>query len=128
MATSVSRCTAIAAHGKRCQQSRYKGSPYCWHHAQSRKVPAPSRVGSSARREPVGTAGAAPVELAAVAAARRDADVALGTQLVRSLGRATAEEVLRAMNSEGGSITLIRHAGGVSVWNAPERQRRAARA
>lgn len=126
MATTVSRCIAIAAHGRRCQQSRYKGSPYCWHHAQSRKVPAPSRVSRS--RSPEATPAAAPpVELVAVAAARREADAILGTRLVRSLGRATAEEVLRAMESEGGSITLIRHAGGVSVWNAPER-RRAARA
>jgi hypothetical protein len=68
------------------------------------------------------------VELAAVAAARKDAETTLGTKLVRSLGRATAEEVMRAMESEGGSITLIRHAGGVSVWNTRERQRRAARA
>src|SRR6185436_5562119 len=31
---SVSRCVAIAAHGKRCQQSPFRGSPYCWHHTQ----------------------------------------------------------------------------------------------
>jgi hypothetical protein len=123
MATSVSRCIAIAAHGRRCQQSRYKGSPYCWHHMQSSKVPAPSRVRSHV---PKATSPATPpVELAAVAAARNAAEAALGTRLVRSLGRATAEEVVRAMESEGGSITLIRHAGGVSVWNAPARQRAA---
>ena len=40
---SVSRCVAIAAHGKRCQQSPFRGSPYCWHHTQSRKIWAPSR-------------------------------------------------------------------------------------
>lgn len=33
----------MASHGKRCQQSPFRGSPYCWHHLQSRKVPAPSR-------------------------------------------------------------------------------------
>jgi len=40
----VSRCVAVAAHGKRCQQTPFRGSPYCWHHTQSRKVWAPSRV------------------------------------------------------------------------------------
>lgn len=42
-ASPVTRCVAIASHGKRCQQSPFRGSPYCWHHLQSRKVPAPSR-------------------------------------------------------------------------------------
>lgn len=40
---SVSRCVAVAAHGKRCQQSPFRGSPFCWHHTQSRKIPPPSR-------------------------------------------------------------------------------------
>lgn len=47
--SSVNRCIAIAAHGRRCQQSTYRGSPYCWHHTQSRKVWAPSRVSSRPR-------------------------------------------------------------------------------
>lgn len=58
---SVSRCVAIAAHGKRCQQSPFRGSPYCWHHTQSRKIWAPSRpvaTGSAA----AGRAEAAPPE------------------------------------------------------------------
>jgi hypothetical protein len=42
--SSVSRCVAVAAHGKRCQQTPFRGSPYCWHHTQSRKVWAPSRT------------------------------------------------------------------------------------
>jgi hypothetical protein len=47
---AVSRCVAVAAHGKRCQQTPHKGSPYCWHHLQSRKVPAPSRPAPAASR------------------------------------------------------------------------------
>ena len=47
--SSVNRCIAIAAHGRRCQQTTYRGSPYCWHHTQSRKVWAPSRVTSRPR-------------------------------------------------------------------------------
>jgi hypothetical protein len=42
-ASPVRRCVAVASHGKRCQQSPFRGSPYCWHHLQSRKVPATSR-------------------------------------------------------------------------------------
>ena len=53
--TSVDRCIAVAAHGRRCQQTTYRGSPYCWHHTQSRKVPAPSRT-RSPQRPPAATA------------------------------------------------------------------------
>ncbi|MEW6581399.1 MAG: hypothetical protein AB1416_01380 [Actinomycetota bacterium] len=120
MASAVSRCIAVAAHGRRCQQSRYKGSPYCWHHMQSRKVPAPSRLRSSSRREQA----APPVELAAVAAAQREAEAALALRLMRILGRDTSAQVLQALESDpNGSITLIRHTGGVAVWRAPARAR-----
>ena len=47
--STVDRCIAVAAHGRRCQQSTYRGGPYCWHHTQSRKVPAPSRTRSPQR-------------------------------------------------------------------------------
>jgi hypothetical protein len=46
---SVNRCIAVAAHGRRCQQTTYRGSPYCWHHTQSRKVWAPSRMQAGSR-------------------------------------------------------------------------------
>ena len=64
---SVNRCIAVAAHGRRCQQSTYKGSPYCWHHNQSRKVWAPSRVSVRVRQAD------APV----IALAATDADPAI---------------------------------------------------
>lgn len=48
--SSVNRCIAVAAHGRRCQQTTFRGSPYCWHHTQSRKLPAPSRVQATRRR------------------------------------------------------------------------------
>jgi hypothetical protein len=57
--SAVSRCVAVAAHGKRCQQTPFRGSPYCWHHTQSRKIWAPSRVRSAPPRP-------APVEQAEV--------------------------------------------------------------
>lgn len=28
----INRCQAVAAHGKRCRQTPYAGSPFCWHH------------------------------------------------------------------------------------------------
>ena len=65
----VNRCIAVAAHGKRCQQTTFRGSPYCWHHTQSRKLPAPSRVLSNQRRiTPTGAASEpilAPLEIVA---------------------------------------------------------------
>ena len=74
---SVSRCVAIAAHGKRCQQSPFRGSPYCWHHTQSRKIWAPSR--------PLGAAPARPV--AAASAPER-----LGGERRSGLGRRAGDE------------------------------------
>lgn len=62
-ARSVNRCIAIAAHGRRCQQTTYRGGPYCWHHTQSRKLPAPSRMQAVRRRPtelPVSIADTAP--------------------------------------------------------------------
>src|SRR5262245_60123619 len=63
--SSVSRCVAVAAHGKRCQQTPFRGSPYCWHHTQSRKGWAPSRtrVVTTVSRPP--RAPSPPVEAAA---------------------------------------------------------------
>ena len=28
----ISRCKATAAHGRRCMQTPYMTSPFCWHH------------------------------------------------------------------------------------------------
>src|SRR4051812_27835865 len=55
-ASPVRRCVAVAAHGKRCQQTPFRGSPYCWHHTQSRKVWAPSRVRPVVPPKPVAAA------------------------------------------------------------------------
>lgn len=29
---NIVRCKAVAAHGKRCMQTPYVTSPFCWHH------------------------------------------------------------------------------------------------
>jgi hypothetical protein len=29
---TISRCKAVAAHGRRCMQTPYMTSPFCWHH------------------------------------------------------------------------------------------------
>lgn len=121
MATTLSRCVAVAAHGRRCQQSRYKGSPYCWHHMQSRKVPATSRI------VPMRPRAVATDDPGAGEASRHDPRaIELGARLVDALGRDTADQVLRAMESGAdASVTLIRHAGGVAVWQSPRRLREA---
>lgn len=37
MPGKVNRCIAIAAHGRRCQQTAHGESPYCWHHSRARQ-------------------------------------------------------------------------------------------
>jgi hypothetical protein len=104
---SVSRCVAIAAHGKRCQQSPFRGSPYCWHHTQSRKIWAPSRPmgtgGTAAGRG--GAADGAPEDLLApalpeVAEEATALDVA-ARRLAELLGPRGAEDLLEFL--EGGA-------------------------
>jgi hypothetical protein len=35
MASNVNRCAAIAAHGRRCQQTTHGQTDYCWHHGRA---------------------------------------------------------------------------------------------
>lgn len=141
---SVSRCVAIAAHGKRCQQSPFNGSPYCWHHTQSRKIWAPSR--------PRGSRGAAsperlsdPVEVPAEPERRAGvdrratddrragwaADHALGRLVLEVLGRERLTELLAFLDSaDDGAFLLVREKGrllseGTSSQPAPRRRRSA---
>lgn len=97
---SVNRCIAIAAHGRRCQQTTYRGSPYCWHHTQSRKVWAPSRM-SAGRRRPV----AAEVEplTEAVAQPAAEAVVAVPEAIaadVIPIAESPAERIVRTLTPE----------------------------
>lgn len=139
---SLSRCVAIAAHGKRCQQSPFRGSPYCWHHTQSRKIWAPSRpLGTAAPPqrtggppEPAGEderrtgtdrrtradrrAGWAPEEAAAL-------------RLAEVLGPARVEELLDFLESVvEGAYLIVKEETGVfterSVAEQPARRRRTA--
>lgn len=98
---SVSRCVAVASHGRRCQQTPYRGSPYCWHHQKSRKLPAPSRVGA-ARPVPVGDVPDV-VEPPKLPPAER---------LVAELGEDRVEEILGFLAAdEDGSFLLERKQG-----------------
>lgn len=103
---SVSRCVAVAAHGKRCQQSPFRGSPYCWHHTQSRKVWAPSRLtaGTSPMRlvgsAPGAAAAAEPVGLAA-------AELDRAARLASLLGAARTEALLRFLESGRGGVHRV---------------------
>jgi hypothetical protein len=135
---SVSRCVAIAAHGKRCQQSPFRGSPYCWHHTQSRKIWAPSRplgaLASSPR--PGGPADAAP-EGERSARARADrrsgwtAEEAAALRLAETLGPARVEELLNFLETVGqGAYLIVKDGAGLfterSVAERPARERRSA--
>ena len=142
---SVSRCVAIAAHGKRCQQSPFRGSPYCWHHTQSRKIWAPSRPlgsssGSTAARATVPTE-----ELVAEAERRAgvdrragedrragwSADEAMGRRLIDALGPERVAELVDFLESPAdGAYLLVRDESGLlserSISERPTRRRHSA--
>jgi hypothetical protein len=141
---SVSRCVAIAAHGKRCQQSPFRGSPYCWHHTQSRKIWAPSRpLASSAS----GSAVRVTVPAEALPEAERRAgidrrasedrrigwaaDEVMAHRLVAALGIERVAELLDFLESPGdGAFLLVRDEGGLlterSISEQPTRRQRTA--
>ena len=109
--SSVDRCIAIAAHGRRCQQSTYKGSPYCWHHTQSPKVWAPSRV----------TARPRPVDAPVIALRPADPSPAMPTveRIAEHLNPAQLEQLARFLeSSDDGTFAVNRAHGYVEVRGA----------
>lgn len=139
---SVSRCVAIAAHGKRCQQSPFRGSPYCWHHTQSRKIWAPSRpLASSTSAARVTVPAEALPEADRRAGidrrAREDrrigwaADEAMTHRLIEALGIDRVAELLDFLESpDDGAFLLVRDESGLlterSISERPTRRRRTA--
>jgi hypothetical protein len=138
---SVSRCVAIAAHGKRCQQSPFRGSPYCWHHTQSRKIWAPSRpLGSKASHRASETPEREEAEErrlgldrrgAADRRAGRAARDAAAHRLADALGPERVEELLDFLEGPAdGAYLLVRDADGLaserSLAGRAERRRRSA--
>lgn len=125
---SVSRCVAIAAHGKRCQQSPFRGSPYCWHHTQSRKIWAPSRpLGSSVPgRTPIAAGRSQPDERRSGADRRagRAAEEAAGSRLADALGPERVEELLDFLegHAEGAYLLVRDETGLVSERSVAERR------
>ena len=124
---SLSRCVAIAAHGKRCQQSPFRGSPYCWHHTQSRKVWAPSRpLSAGATRDRAARAA----EAAADAAPKVDQE-ALAARLASALGPDKLDELVAFLEGpDDGAYLLVKDDGGLlseqSTSPRPTRSRRSA--
>lgn len=116
----MTRCVAVASHGKRCQQSPFRGSPYCWHHLQSRKVPAPSR--------PLRVASVPPGE-AVVAPLPMVEKIALATQLAHTLGSEELAALVQFVEDRRDGTLVITREGGrivdVAAHRAP-RPRRAA--
>lgn len=115
---SVSRCIAVAAHGKRCQQSPFRGSPYCWHHTQSRKVWPPSRPAAGANR--VTSARRAEAEADAVAAATAESLRATGRALAIGLIDGLDERTLATLidfleSNRPGALFLAREGGRIVI-------------
>ena len=108
--SSVNRCIAIAAHGRRCQQSTYRGSPYCWHHTQSRKVWAPSRTAASRR-----TAETPVIALAAHPERAHDQVTAID-RIATRLNQGQLEQLARFLEAPGdGTLAINRAHGYVEV-------------
>jgi hypothetical protein len=138
---SVSRCVAIAAHGKRCQQSPFRGSPYCWHHTQSRKIWAPSRPLGAPLPGPRtgGPAEPAPEEERRTGIDRRARadrraawapEEAVALRLAEALGPARVEELLNFLeNVDEGAYLILKDDGGIfterSVAERAQRRRSA---
>lgn len=127
---SVSRCIAVAAHGKRCQQSPFRGSPYCWHHTQSRKVWPPSRPAggtsrpASVRRAETDSDAAA----AATAESLRETGRALAIGLVDGLDERTLVTLIDFLESDRpGALFLAREGGRIVIGEsaAPDEPRAA---
>ena len=119
---AVSRCVAIAAHGKRCQQSPFRGSPYCWHHTQSRKVWAPSRpLGAGSGRERTGA-----VEAETVVVRKLD-DETLVRRVAAGLGSEKLAELVAFLESpDDGAYLLVKDESGLlserSISERPARR------
>jgi hypothetical protein len=140
---SVSRCVAIAAHGKRCQQSPFRGSPYCWHHTQSRKIWAPSRPLASTSASGRASAPADPIPAEVERRAGIDrragddrrsgwaADEAMGRRLIEALGPERVAELVEFLESPAdGAYLLVRDESGLlserSISERPTRRRHSA--
>lgn len=114
----VRRCIAVASHGRRCQQSPFRGSPYCWHHLQSRKVPAPSRIRAAS---PVVTASPAVEALPAMD------PMTAAARLVRGLNHEALSALVEfAEATRDGSLTLRKDHGAISVEAPAPRSARTA--
>jgi hypothetical protein len=117
--SSVSRCVAVAAHGKRCQQTPFRGSPYCWHHTQSRKVWAPSRPravapgGRAASASPASVEHAPPRPVSAVPDPVSEGNLsAIVALLARQMDpRDFAELVHFLTNVDDGSLQMVKRDG-----------------
>jgi hypothetical protein len=115
---SVSRCIAVAAHGKRCQQSPFRGSPYCWHHTQSRKVWPPSRPAGAAgrvsavRRSDAGTGTGVEPTVEAL----RETGRVLTRALVDGLDERTLAVLIDFLESKKpGALFLAREGGRIVI-------------
>ncbi|MCC6832131.1 MAG: hypothetical protein IT200_12360 [Thermoleophilia bacterium] len=114
--STVNRCIAIAAHGRRCQQTTYRGGPYCWHHTQSRKVWPPSRV-QARQRKAAAPAAAPPAELPAL---RVEPALSPLERISQALTDEQLEELAEFLSRRSFGTFRIRKADGEVVDARPD--------
>lgn len=108
----VQRCVAVASHGKRCQRTPYKGSPYCWHHLHSRKVYAPSRPPADRRTTEVVVVGRTDRRRVVAPSPLAERATSSGARLARYLGPRRVAMLLAFLESqEDGAFVLSRRDG-----------------
>lgn len=116
--STVNRCIAIAAHGRRCQQTTYRGGPYCWHHTQSRKVWPPSRVSA---RQPRAARPAPPETVAVeVPTLRVEPPLPPLERIAQALTEDQIEELAEFLSRRSFGTFRIRKADGEVVDARPD--------
>lgn len=114
--STVNRCIAIAAHGRRCQQTTYRGGPYCWHHTQSRKVWPPSRVSA---RQPRAAKPVVP-EVVEVPVLRVEPALPPLERISQALSDEQLEELAEFLSGRSFGTFRIRKADGEVVDARPD--------
>ncbi len=95
----MKRCQAVAAHGRRCMQTPYVTSPFCWHHT------------ARADRDGLRREGLRNVDPTKVSADR----------IISVLGAARVAEIVNIIEAEGPDairIERVSHAVGTTLGQA----------
>ena len=91
------RCQAMAAHGRRCMQTPYMTSPFCWHH----------------------TARADRDELRRESLRNEEASKVGADRVISVLGTAKVAELVELIEAEGADHIRIERDGDEIIARAP---------